>query len=90
MKDGNAQITAMQAQFDETIAKLREDFTARLRVQKAANETTRKERSLGTSFDGQGDGGGLGASFAVCSSGYCTKIPRGMPSLRIRRLGATF
>ena len=29
----------MQAQFEETIAKLREDLTARLRVQEAANKS---------------------------------------------------
>ena len=32
---------AMQAKFEETIAKLREDLTARLRVQEAANKTMR-------------------------------------------------
>ena len=60
MEDGNAQMAAMQAKFEETIAKLREDLTARLRVEEAANKTMReeaakrKERSLGTSFAGQG------------------------------------
>ena len=44
MEDGNAQMAAMQAQFEETIAKLREDLTARLRVQEAANKTMREER----------------------------------------------
>ena len=39
MEDGNAQMAAMQAQFEETIAKLREDLTARLRVQEVANKT---------------------------------------------------
>ena len=39
MDDGNARMAAMQAQFEETIAKLREDLTARLRVQEAANTT---------------------------------------------------
>ena len=40
-------------------------------------------------------GGGLGQGLlyvplgVVCSSGCCTKIPRGMPSLRLHRLGAT-
>ena len=57
MEDVNAQMTAIQAQFEVTIAKLREDLTGKLRVQEAANKTIRKERSLGTSFDGQGDGG---------------------------------
>ena len=67
----------MEAQFQEAIAKLREDLTARLRVEEAANkkmreeaakrgavnreseaklERLRKERSLGTSFAGQGGG----------------------------------
>ena len=44
MENGNAQMAAMQAQFEETIAKLREDLTARLRVQEAANKTMREER----------------------------------------------
>ena len=39
MENANAQMTAMQAQFEETIAKLREDLTARLRVQEAANKS---------------------------------------------------
>ena len=77
MEDGNARMAAMAAQFQETIAKLREDLTARLRVEEAVNykmrkeaakreaanreseaklERPRKERSLGTSFDGQGGG----------------------------------
>ena len=32
MEVGNARMAAMQAQFEETIAKLREDLIARLRV----------------------------------------------------------
>ena len=62
MEDGNVQRAAMQAKFEETIAKLREDLSARLRVEEAANKTMREEaakrkgRSLGTSFDGQGGG----------------------------------
>ena len=44
MEDGNAQMAAMQAQFEETIAKLREDLTTRLRVQEEANKTMREER----------------------------------------------
>ena len=44
MEDGNARMAANQAQFEETIAKLREDLTARLRVQEAANKTMREER----------------------------------------------
>ena len=55
-------MAAMQAEFQETIAKLREDLTARLRVEEAANKkmreeaAKRKERSLGTPFAGQGGG----------------------------------
>ena len=41
MEDANAQMAAMQAIFEETIAKLREDLTARLRVQEAANKSIR-------------------------------------------------
>ena len=44
MEDGKAQMATMQAQFEETIAKLREELTARLRVQQAANKTMREER----------------------------------------------
>ena len=39
MEDENAQMAAMHAQFEERIAKLREDLTARLRVQEAANKS---------------------------------------------------
>ena len=55
-------MAAMQAQFEETITKLPEELNTKLRVDKAANKTMReeaakrKERSLGTSFDGQGGG----------------------------------
>ena len=72
MEDGNARMAAMEAEFQETIAQLREDFTSRLRVVEASNkkmreeaanreseaklERFRKERSLGTSFAGQGGG----------------------------------
>ena len=77
MEDKNARMAVMQAEFQETIAKLREDLTARLRVEEAANKKMReeeakreaatreseaqlkrlrKERSLGTPFDRQGDG----------------------------------
>ena len=75
MEDGNAQMTAMQAQFEETITKLREDFTARLRVQEEANETIRKERPLGTSFGGQGDGGGLGQDLPYVPRDIVPKLP---------------
>ena len=44
MEDGNTQMAAMQAQFEETSAKLRWDLTARLRVQEAANKTMSEER----------------------------------------------
>ena len=55
-------MAAMQAKFEETIAKLREDLTARLRVAQAANKTMREgaakreERSLGTFFAEQSGG----------------------------------
>ena len=39
MQDANTQMAAMQAQFEETIAKLHEDFTARLRVLEASNKS---------------------------------------------------
>ena len=40
MEDANIQMAAMQAQFEETIAKLHEDFTARLRVLEASTKST--------------------------------------------------
>ena len=82
------------------------------REYEAKLDRLRRERSVGTSFDGLGGGSSdrlgtaastmgpmwtwgeyrwwLGAEFAVCSSGYCTEIPHGMPSLCIHRLGETF
>ena len=39
MEDENARMAAMEAQFQETIAKLYEDFTARLRVLQASNKS---------------------------------------------------
>ena len=39
MEDANTQMAAMQAQFEETIAKLREGLTANLRVLEAANKS---------------------------------------------------
>ena len=48
MKDGNAQMVAMQAKFEETSAKLREDLTARLRVQEASNRTMREKEAAET------------------------------------------
>ena len=38
MKDWNARMEAMQAYFDETAAKLREELDARLEALKASNE----------------------------------------------------
>ena len=43
MEDENARMAAMQADFQETIAKLREDLTTRLRVEEAANRKMREE-----------------------------------------------
>ena len=43
MEDRNARMAAMEAEFQETIAKLREDLTARLRVEEAANKKIREE-----------------------------------------------
>ena len=39
MEDGNARMAAMQPEFQETIAKLREDFTARMQVLEASNKS---------------------------------------------------
>ena len=55
MEDRNTRIAAMQAEFQETIAKLREELTTRLRVEEAANRL-RRERSLDTFFDRLGGG----------------------------------
>ena len=69
MEDGNAQMAAMQAQFQEMIAKLREDLTARLRVEEAAAS--------------QGPGG-QGISTSVNDSlvrlHYSTRSPPKMPN----------
>ena len=65
MEDENARMAAMKAKFEEEIAQLREsNKTMREEAKrKAANresqtklERSRKERSLGTSFAGQGGG----------------------------------
>ena len=62
MENENARMAVMQAQFEETLTKLREELTTRLRVEEAANKkmreeaAIRKERSLGTSSDGQSGG----------------------------------
>ena len=52
MEDGNARMAAMQAEFQGTTAKLREDLTARLRVEEAANTKMREEAKLGSSKSG--------------------------------------
>ena len=39
MEGENTRMAAMQAEFQETIAKLHEDFTARLRVLQASNKS---------------------------------------------------
>ena len=43
MEDGDDRMAAMQAKFEETIAKLIEDLTPRLRVEEAANKKMREE-----------------------------------------------
>ena len=43
MEDENAHLAAMQAKFEETVAKLRKDLTARLRVEEAAKKKMREE-----------------------------------------------
>ena len=91
MEDGNARMAAMEAEFQETIAKLHEDFTARLRVLEASNKSMwcsrddgrdeeaakRKERSLGTSFDGLG-GGNLADRRGTAVSAMCSMWTRGV------------
>ena len=95
MEDGNAQVAAMQAQF-ETIAKLREDLTSRLRVQEAANKTMREEReeeakreattmrtaatTVGTMWTrGVSAGGGLGQGLPYVPRGIVPKFPMECP-----------
>ena len=48
MEDRNARITAMQAEFQETIAKLREELTTRLRVEEEANRIMREKEAAET------------------------------------------
>ena len=48
MEDGNARIAAMEAQFQETIANLREDLTSRLRVEEEANRIMREREAAET------------------------------------------
>ena len=95
MEDGNAQVAAMQAQF-ETIAKLREDLTSRLRVQEAANKTMREEReeeakreatTMGTAATTMGTmwtrgvsaGDGLGQGLPYVPRGIVPKFPMECP-----------
>ena len=90
MEDGNAQMAAMQAQFQETIAKLREDLTARLRVEEAANKRMREEAAkreattMGTGAAARQGPGGQGVSTSVNGSlirlHYSTRSPPKMPN----------
>ena len=48
MEDMNARIVAMQAEFQETIAKLREELTTRLRVEEEANRIMREKEAVET------------------------------------------
>ena len=48
MEDRNARIAAMQAEFQETIAKLREELTTRLRVEEEANRIMREKEAAET------------------------------------------
>ena len=93
MKDWNAQMAAMQAQFEETIAKLREDLTARLRVQEEANKTMREEKeeaakreatTMGTGAAARQGAGGQGVRTSVSDSlirlHYSTRSPPKMPN----------
>ena len=93
MEDENAQMAAMQAHFEETIAKLREDLTARLRVQEAENKTMREEReevakrettTMGTGAAARQGPGGQGVSTSVNDSlirlHYSARSPPKMPN----------
>ena len=86
-------MAAMQAQFEETIAKLREDLTARMRVQEAANKTMREERekaakreatTMGTGAAARQGPGRQGVSTSVNDSlirlHYSTRSPPKMPN----------
>ena len=48
VEDRNAQIAAMQAKFQETIAKLREELTTKLRVEEEANTIMREKEAAET------------------------------------------
>ena len=90
MEDGNAQMAAMQAQFQETIAKLREDLTAGLRVEQAANKIMREEAAkreattMGTGAAARQGPGGQGVSTSVNDSlirlHYSTRFRPKMPN----------
>ena len=93
MEDGDAQMAAMQAHFEETIAKLREDLTARLQVQEAAKKTMREEgeeaakrkaTTMGTGAAARQGPGGQGVSTSVSDSlirlYYSTRSPPKMPN----------
>ena len=93
MENGNSQMAAMQAQFEETIAKLRKSLTSRQRVQEAANQTMREERkeaakreaTMGTSAAARQGPGGQGVSTSVSDSlirvrYYSTRSPPKMPN----------
>ena len=93
MEDVNAQMAAMQAQFEETIAKLPEDLTARLRVQEAANKTMREESeeaakreaaTMGTGAVARQGPVGQGVNTCVDDSlillHYSTRSPPKMPN----------
>ena len=108
MEDWNDRMAAMQAEFQ----KEREDLTARLRVQEAANqrmreegkrkaanresqtklERSRKERSLGTSFAGQGGGNAadrrgtaVSAMDSMLTRGVSTGADLGQPLQNVPR-----
>ena len=74
MEDGNAQMAAMQAQFEETIAKLRENLTPRLRVQEAANKTMREEREKTAKREATTMGNGAAAKQGPGGQGVSTSV----------------
>ena len=90
MEDGNARMAAMQVEFQETIAKLREDLTARLRVEEAANKSMREEAAkreattMRTGAAARQGPGGQGVSTSVNDSlirlHYSTRSPPKMPN----------
>ena len=48
MEDENARMAAMEAKFEETITKLREELTTRLRVEEEANRIMREKEAAET------------------------------------------